>query len=145
MLQYINFQYRMMTSSNGKIFRVTSLCAGNSPSPVNSPHKGKWRGALMLSFICAWINGWANNREAGDLRRNRAHYDVTLMPSYCAGSMPVFRAVAAMSACGYYCGRWLSGSCRNSPSLKRSTLRCTFVKLLKCAQKRYTNLAALRS
>ena len=46
---------------------------------VNSPHKGQWRGALMFSLICAWINGWVNNREAGDLRRNRAHYDVIIM------------------------------------------------------------------
>ena len=49
-------------------------------SPVNSPHKGQWRRALMLSLICTWINGWANNREAGDLRRrHRVHYDVMLM------------------------------------------------------------------
>ena len=32
-----------------------------------SPHKGQWRGALMFSLICDWINGWVNNREAGDL------------------------------------------------------------------------------
>ena len=48
-------------------------------SPVNSPHKGQWRGALMLSLICVWINGWVNNREADDFRRYRAHYDVTVM------------------------------------------------------------------
>ena len=36
-------------------------------SPVNSPHKGQWREALMFSLICARINGWVNNREAGDL------------------------------------------------------------------------------
>ena len=48
-------------------------------SPVNSPHKGQWRGALMFSLICAWINGWVNNREAGDLRRHYAHYDVTVI------------------------------------------------------------------
>ena len=48
-------------------------------SPVNSPHKGQWRGALMFSLICAGINDWVNNREAGDLRRNRAHYDVIVM------------------------------------------------------------------
>ena len=48
-------------------------------SPVNSPHKSQWRGALMFSLICAWINGWVNNREAGDLRRNHAHYDVTVL------------------------------------------------------------------
>ena len=43
-------------------------------SPVNSPHKGQWCRALMFSLICAWINGWLNNREAGDLRRHCAHY-----------------------------------------------------------------------
>ena len=48
-------------------------------SPVNSPHKGQWRGALMFSLICVWINGWVNNREAGDLRRYRAHCDVNVM------------------------------------------------------------------
>ena len=45
-------------------------------SPVNSHHKGQWRGALMYSLVCAWINGLVNNREAGDLRRHRAHYDI---------------------------------------------------------------------
>ena len=48
-------------------------------SPVNFPHKGQWRGALMFSLICAWINCWVNNREAGDLRRHRAHYYATVM------------------------------------------------------------------
>ena len=48
--------------------------------PVNSPHKGQWRGALMFSLICAWTNGWVNNQDAGDLRRHRtAHYDVIEM------------------------------------------------------------------
>ena len=46
---------------------------------MNSPHKGQWRGALMFSLICIWINGWSNNREAGDLRRYRGHYDVIVM------------------------------------------------------------------
>ena len=67
----------MMTSSNGNI--LLAICAGNSPVPGESPHKGQWRGALLFSFICVWINGWVNNLEAGDLRRNRAHYDVTVM------------------------------------------------------------------
>ena len=44
---------------------LLAICAGNSP------HKGQWRRrrALMFSLICVWINGWLNNREAGDLRR----------------------------------------------------------------------------
>ena len=49
-------------------------------SPVKPPHIGQWPGALMFSLICSWINGWVNNGEAGDLRRHRAHYDVTVMP-----------------------------------------------------------------
>ena len=44
-------------------------------------HKGHWRGALMFSLICAWINGWENSRMVGDLRRHRAHYDVIVMSS----------------------------------------------------------------
>ena len=56
-----------------------ALCAGNSPVTGEFPSQGQWRGALMLSLIYAWINGWVNNREAGDLRRHRAHYDVTVM------------------------------------------------------------------
>ena len=45
----------------------------------NSPHKGQRRGALMFSLIRAWINGWVNSDEAGDLRRHDAHYDITVM------------------------------------------------------------------
>ena len=58
---------------------LLAICAGNSPVPMNSPHKGQWRGALMFTLICARINGWVNNREAGDLRRYRTHYDVIVM------------------------------------------------------------------
>ena len=32
-----------------------------------------------VSLVCAWINGWVNNHEAGDLKRHRAHYDVTVI------------------------------------------------------------------
>ena len=49
--------------------------------PVISPHKGQWRGTLMFSLICAWINRWVKTGEAGDLRRHRAHYDVIVMVS----------------------------------------------------------------
>ena len=35
--------------------------------PVNSPHKGQWRRA------------WVNNQEAGYLRHQHPHYDVTIM------------------------------------------------------------------
>ena len=61
--------------------RYWPIVRGIHRSPVNSPHKGQWRGALMFSLICAWINAWVNTREAGDLRCHRAHYDVTVMES----------------------------------------------------------------
>ena len=51
--------------------------------PVNSPYKGRWRGALVFSLICVWTNGWVNNRNADDLRCHRAHYDVTVMGTIC--------------------------------------------------------------
>ena len=58
--------------------RYWPFVRGIHRSPVNFPHKYQWRGALMLSLICAWINSWVNNRGAGDLS-HRAHYDVIVM------------------------------------------------------------------
>ena len=59
---------------------LLAICGGNSSGPRWTPlHKGQWRGALMFSLICAWINGWVNNGEAGDLRCYYAHYDFIVM------------------------------------------------------------------
>ena len=62
--------------------RYWPFVRGIHRSPVNSPHKGQWRGALVFSLICTRINGWVNNGEAGDLKCHRAHYDVTVMGMY---------------------------------------------------------------
>ena len=59
--------------------RYWPFVRGIRRSPVISPHKGQWHGALIFSSICTRINGWVNNGEADDLRRYRAHYDVTVM------------------------------------------------------------------
>ena len=59
--------------------RYWPFVRGIHRSPVNSPHKGQWRRALMFYLICARVNGWVNNCEAGDLRRHRGHYDVKVM------------------------------------------------------------------
>ena len=56
-----------------------SFMRGIQWSPVNSPHKGQWCGDLMSSLICTWTIDWVNNRDAGDLRRHRAHHDVIVM------------------------------------------------------------------
>ena len=73
----------MMMSANGKKFPCyCPFVRRIQQSPLNSPHKGQWCRALMFSLICAWTNGWANNQDAGDLRRHHAHYDVTAMIKY---------------------------------------------------------------
>ena len=69
----------MMTRSNGNIFRVTGHLCGEFIGPRWIPHT-KFSDAEFWCFLWSvWINGWVNNREAGDLRRYRAHYDVTVM------------------------------------------------------------------
>ena len=69
----------MMTSSNGNIFRITGPLYGEFTGLGEFPAQGQWRGALMFSLIYAWINDWVNNREVGDLRCHRGHYDVIVM------------------------------------------------------------------
>ena len=59
--------------------RYGPFVRGIPRSPVISPHKGQWRGALIFSLICVWINDWVKNRKAGYLRHYRAHYDVIVM------------------------------------------------------------------
>ena len=56
--------------------RYWPFVRGIHRSPVNSPHKGQWRGAFIFSLICAWTNSRANKGDAGDFRRYRGHYDV---------------------------------------------------------------------
>ena len=81
----INWQPQLLTTSSWRRHQMETfsallaLCAGNSLVTGEVPHKGQWHGALMFSLICAWINAWVNNREAGDLRRHHAHYDDIVM------------------------------------------------------------------
>ena len=70
--------------------RYWPFVRGIHRSPVNPPHKGQWRGVVMFSLICARMNGWVNNREAGDMRGYRAHYDVTVMAA------PRFRGISSV-------------------------------------------------
>ena len=77
---YFCITQTIMTSSNGNIFRITGPLWGEFTGHWwIPPHKGQWRGALMFPLICAWINGWVNNPEAGNLRHHCAHYDAIVM------------------------------------------------------------------
>ena len=67
-------------SSNGNIFCVTGHLCGEFTGPREFPaQRPVTRRFMMFSLICVWINDWVNNREAGDVRRYRAHYDVIVM------------------------------------------------------------------
>ena len=48
--------------------RYWPFVRGIHRSPVNSPHKGQWRGTLMFCLISARINCWVNNRFNSILR-----------------------------------------------------------------------------
>ena len=87
---YINLyikhrRWKMSTMSHDDVIkwkhfpRYWPFVRGIHRSSVNSPHTGQWRWALMFYFICAWTNGWVNNREASDFRSHRAHYDVNVI------------------------------------------------------------------
>ena len=58
---------------------LLAICAGNTPVPGEFPAKRPVTRSFDVSLICARINGWVNNGEAGDFRRHPAHYDVTVM------------------------------------------------------------------
>ena len=59
---------------------LLAICAGNSPVPGEFPAQRPVTRSFDVFFdLYVWINGWENNREAVDLRRYRAHYDVIVM------------------------------------------------------------------
>ena len=72
-----------MTFSKWKHFpRYWPFVQGIHRSPLNSPHKGQWCGALIFSLICTWINGLINNYEVGDSICHHAHFDFTVVLSW---------------------------------------------------------------
>ena len=98
----LNFQFRVDWIC--KYHDLISSCSpcywpfqGIHRSPLNSPHKGQWRGDLMFSLFCTQINGWINNDEAGDLKRLIAHYDFAVMKHQCPISQ-------------YRRGKWVNSS-----------------------------------
>ena len=71
-----------MTSSNGNIFRVTDpLCGEFTGHRWITLTKASIAELWCFLWSAPWINGWVNNREAGDLRRHRAHHDVIILVS----------------------------------------------------------------
>ena len=58
---------------------LLAICAGNSLVTSEFPAKRPVTWNFNGFYDLHWINGWVNNREAGDLRHHCAHYDVTVM------------------------------------------------------------------
>ena len=58
---------------------LLAICAGNSAASGEFPVQRPVTRSFDVFFALRWINGWVNNREAGDLRRYRAHYDGIIM------------------------------------------------------------------
>ena len=94
-----------MTSSNGNIFRVTvplfEEFTGHRWIPLTKASDSEpW----CFLWLKPWINGWVNNHGAGDLRRYRAHYDVSAMHNH--GDMGTLSAFL-----GLYAGESNSHNC----------------------------------
>ena len=81
-------EFGLMTSSNGNIFRVTGHMCREFTGHRWIPRTKASDAELWCFLICAWINGSVNNREAGDLRRHRAHCNVTLTDRFIISSLP---------------------------------------------------------
>ena len=58
----------------------------------------------MFSLICAWINDLVNNREAGDLRCHRGHYDVNVMKKPISIEIVIFYELPCIDVYIYYLG-----------------------------------------
>ena len=84
-----------MTSSNGNIFRVTGPLCGKF---TGHPHKGHSDAELLMFSLICDLNGWVNNREAGDSRWHRAHHDVTVMYDSTYTTMTVLHSYQCISA-----------------------------------------------
>ena len=66
------FRDLMMNLPNGNISPLWAICGGNPPVTSEFPSQRPGTQSLMFSLMCAWTNGWANNRDAGDLIRHGA-------------------------------------------------------------------------
>ena len=79
-VDYTWWRHQMETFS-----ALLAICAGNSPVTGDFPAQRPVTQNFDVFF--ARINGWVNNRKAGDLRRHGAHYDITVMNLILAKSL----------------------------------------------------------
>ena len=77
------FPVFMMTSSIQKHVPHHWLFCGEFTGDCGEFTGHRWTPLTQTSdaelWCFLWTNGWVNNQDAGDLRRHRAYYDVTVM------------------------------------------------------------------
>ena len=61
---------------------LLAFCAGNSPVTGEFPTQRPVTRSFDIFFDLCLNKGWVNNRDAGDLRRHRVHYDVIVMSEF---------------------------------------------------------------
>ena len=83
---------------------LLAICAGNSLVTGEFPAQGPVTRSFDV-FFALRLNGWVNNREAGDLRRHRAHYDDTVMSQSGRTSYPheLVQSRSREIDCSNYC------------------------------------------
>ena len=64
---------------------LLAICAGNSPVTGEFPTQRPVTRSFDVFFDLRPNNGWVNNGEGGDLRHNRAYYDVIVMKNITFG------------------------------------------------------------
>ena len=60
---------------------LLALCAGNSQVIGEFPSQKPVAQSFDVFFDLCLTNGWVNKRQAGDLRHNRAQYDIIVIKS----------------------------------------------------------------
>ena len=76
---------------------LLAICAGNSPVTSEFPSQRPVTRSVDIFFDLRRINGWVNDRKAGDLRRHPAHYDVTVMHSLRESGLCLYTLISALS------------------------------------------------
>ena len=77
----INMKATKSTMTSSNIFCVTGHLCGEFTGHWWIPSTKASDVELWCFLWSAWINGWVNHHEVGDLWRHSAHYDVTVMRS----------------------------------------------------------------
>ena len=70
---------------------LLALCAGKSSVTGEFSSQRPVTRSFDIFLICTYINGYLNNRKAGDLRHRRAHYDVTVMYIWIKEITPILK------------------------------------------------------